>query len=98
MAAATRQACCHAIRIGEVMTRRVATCAPGDDVRVAMHRMREARVRRLPVVDSGDLVGIVSLTDLALAAERHARNGEPAIPDAELVDLLRAVSGYAVGV
>jgi CBS domain-containing protein len=99
MAVATRHADAHSIRAGEVMTRRVAFCAPGDDVRIAMRRMEQARVRRLPVVNSsGDLVGILSLTDLALAAERHARNGEPAIPDADLVTVLRAVSEYPSGV
>lgn len=38
-----------------------------DDVHVALDRMKEHRIRRLPVLEDRRLVGIVSQADIALA-------------------------------
>ena len=38
-----------------------------DDVQVALQRMREHQVRRLPVLEDRKLVGIVSQADIALS-------------------------------
>ncbi len=51
--------------VREVMTRGCASIAPGADCREATRLMAEQQVRRLPVVEEGKLVGIVSLSDLA---------------------------------
>ena len=51
--------------VGEVCTRNVATLSPSDDVETAIRLMKEKAVRRIPVVEGGRLVGIVSLGDLA---------------------------------
>ena len=40
-----------------------------DDAEVALRLMREHAVRRLPVIDHGQIAGIVSLGDLALEAD-----------------------------
>ena len=48
-----------------VMTRGCATVSPQDDCRAATQLMARQQVRRLPVVEGGKLVGIVSLADLA---------------------------------
>ena len=48
----------------EVMTRKVVTCAPGDTVSVLMERMTAGKFRHLPVMDEGDLVGIISIGDV----------------------------------
>jgi CBS domain-containing protein len=45
------------------------TIEPDADVRDAVKKMREADVRRLPVVDDGKPVGVVSLGDLAIALD-----------------------------
>ncbi|TIC88815.1 CBS domain-containing protein [Nocardioides sp. GY 10113] len=50
--------------VGAIMTDVVRTCAPGDSLDEVMHAMTEKRVRHLPVVDEGQLVGIVSIGDL----------------------------------
>jgi CBS domain-containing protein len=52
--------------ISEVATTDLVTLSPDDDVRRAVDVMRERAVRRLPVVDQGKPVGIVSLGDLAI--------------------------------
>jgi len=51
--------------VREVMTRSPSTVSPDDDIREAARIMASDQIRRLPVVDHGRLVGIVSLGDLA---------------------------------
>ncbi len=50
--------------VEEVMVRNVITCARSDTVNHLMTVMTERRVRHLPVVDDGLLVGIVSIGDV----------------------------------
>jgi CBS domain-containing protein len=52
------------LNVAEVMTRRVTTCAPADSVADLMAEMTNRRIRHLPVVRDGRLVGIVSIGDL----------------------------------
>jgi CBS domain-containing protein len=54
----------------DVMTRNVIVSSPRDDVRVAARRMLERRVKRLPVVEEGELVGIVSRQDVLRMFDR----------------------------
>jgi acetoin utilization protein AcuB len=49
------------------MTHDPSAVAPGDSIRVAIDRMRERSCRRLPVVEKGKLVGIVTDRDLRRA-------------------------------
>ena len=51
--------------VRDIMTRNCATVAPGDDCREATRLMSTQQVRRLPVVEKGKLVGVISLADLA---------------------------------
>jgi CBS domain-containing protein len=53
------------IRVGEISTTNPATLSPQDSVERAVEVLRDAHVRRLPVVEGGDVVGIVSIGDLA---------------------------------
>lgn len=95
MAATTRHCAPDAVPVGDVMTRRLLTCRPEDDVRVAMHRMSEGQVRRIPVVDAnGHLQGIVALNDLTLAAERTAHRGDDVVSYPEVMGVLKAVSRH----
>jgi len=48
------------------------TVDAADDVTVALDRMREHQVRRLPVIENHKLVGIVSQADIALALSAEA--------------------------
>ena len=54
-----------AVRVREVMTRRVAAAAPDTDAAAAAGIMAARQVRRLPVTEEGRLVGMVSLADLS---------------------------------
>ncbi len=49
---------------GEVMTRNLLTCEPGNSIDELMTIMTKSRVRHLPVVEQGRLVGIVSIGDV----------------------------------
>ncbi len=51
--------------VRDIMTRGCASISPGADCREATRLMAEQQIRRLPVVEEGRLVGIVSLADLA---------------------------------
>jgi CBS domain-containing protein len=66
--------------ISEVCTTGVEALEPGATVDDALRKMREADVRRLPVVEGGRPVGIVSLGDLAVERE----------PDSTLADISAA--------
>jgi CBS domain-containing protein len=43
------------------------TIGADDDIREALRTMQEHQVRRLPVIDGHDLVGIISQADIALS-------------------------------
>ncbi|MCD8144061.1 MAG: CBS domain-containing protein [Oscillospiraceae bacterium] len=51
--------------VGEIMSEQVESVAPGDDVRKATERMSKNQIRRLPVVEDGKLIGMLSLGDIA---------------------------------
>lgn len=51
------------------------SAAPSESVDGAITLMRRRAIRRLPVVEDGRPVGIVSLGDLALARDRHSLLG-----------------------
>lgn len=50
--------------VADIMTSDVQTCSPKDPVAKIMAQMSEGRFRHLPVIDNGDLVGIVSIGDV----------------------------------
>jgi CBS domain-containing protein len=69
IALATQNERASRLRVGAIATKKLATCAPEDDVKAALATMRQARVRRLPVVGfGGTVLGILSINDILLAA------------------------------
>lgn len=54
----------HDIPVREIMTENVITVQPGQTVDQCMALMTERRIRHLPVVESGRLIGLVSIGDL----------------------------------
>ena len=53
------------VPVKNIMTRHPKALSPADDVRQAAQIMAIQQVRRLPVVEDGRVVGLVSLGDLA---------------------------------
>lgn len=56
--------------VGDVMSELPRHLTPGDSLHGALEIMLAAGIRHLPVVDEGELVGIVSIRDVA----RHLRH------------------------
>ena len=52
------------IRISEIMTHDVVRVSSDDEVVHCIELMRSHHIRHLPVVDDGEVVGILSLRDL----------------------------------
>ena len=51
-------------KVAEIMTTDVVTIQPQNSIAVAIRLMRQGQLRRLPVVEAGALVGIVTSGDL----------------------------------
>ena len=50
--------------VQQIMTAVVQTCEPGHDVDAVMAQMTEHRIRHVPVIEDGELVGVVSIGDV----------------------------------
>ena len=61
--------------VSAIMTREVVIGMPQDDVLAVAHTMLEKRFRHLPIVDEGQLIGIISIGDV-LKTQRDAYQGE----------------------
>lgn len=52
------------LTIKEIMQRRLVTVEPDTSIREAAHLMAERKIGCLPILDNGDLVGLVTTTDI----------------------------------
>ncbi|WBP84986.1 CBS domain-containing protein [Kitasatospora cathayae] len=66
--------------VGDVCSSQLVSVAPDDDVGHAVDLMRRHALRRLPVLDDGRAVGVVSIGDLAMERD----------PDSALADISAA--------
>jgi CBS domain-containing protein len=53
------------VKMGDIMSKILTTAEPETPIEVAVQRMVNHKVRRLPVMENGKLVGIITVTDLA---------------------------------
>jgi CBS domain-containing protein len=64
-----------------LMTRKLVTCAPGDQADEVLGKMTEGRFRHMPVVEGDEMVGLISIGDVVkarlaeLAMEKDALTG-----------------------
>lgn len=68
----------HGRTVGELMTRPPVTVGPKAPLAEAVDLMTRKRIKRLPVVQDGRLVGIVARSDLVRALARALPDGMPA--------------------
>ena len=54
----------HALPISEIMTEKVITCSPNDDVANVASTMMGRNIRHMPVEDNGQLLGMLSIRDI----------------------------------
>ena len=50
--------------VGVVMTKDIVVCDPQENINDALQKMATLGCRHLPVVDNGNLIGMISLRDL----------------------------------
>ena len=84
-ASAEHGAAVLAMTVESLMSTRIVSCRPSDQVETALATMTLARIRHLPVIEDGKLLGIVSIGDLV----KH-RLDEKALETNVLLDLTRA--------
>lgn len=70
----------QATQLADIASTGLVTCEPDQDVQQAVKAVSNEAIRRLPVVENGDPVGILSLGDLA----------EERDPDSALADVSEA--------
>jgi CBS domain-containing protein len=64
-------------KVGDTMTRELITIAPDASIAQACRLLHEHRLRRLPVVESGKLVGMIGRPDLVRAVAESAEKASP---------------------
>jgi CBS domain-containing protein len=65
-----------ATSLADICSHPLTTVAPSDSIEHAVQLMREKAIRRLPVVEEGRAVGMVSLGDLAVERDPGSVLGE----------------------
>jgi CBS domain-containing protein len=53
--------------VWQIMSSPVVSVTPSDSIKQCMELMTERRIRHLPVVENGDMVGMISIGDLVRA-------------------------------
>ncbi len=73
------------VRVGKVMSSPVLTISPDVDITEAARTMARHRIRRLPVVERGRLVGIVTASDITAVSPELAEvlPERPEVPPGE---------------
>jgi CBS domain-containing protein len=57
--------------VGDIMTAPVVSCTSHDSVDSIAQTMTERRVRHMPVIDDGTLVGVISIGDVVSSRMRQ---------------------------
>ncbi|MDG5788321.1 CBS domain-containing protein [Evansella sp. AB-P1] len=65
----------NSTQVTDVMSEQLLTATPDMSVDEAAKMMAEKQIRRLPIVDNGNLVGICSLGDLAIHSSTEDEAG-----------------------
>jgi CBS domain-containing protein len=80
------------ISVEEVISGKVFSCKPEDDVHMVLETMGENKVRRLPVVAAdGKLEGILSLNDLVLKAEKPSARQVPELSYDDVMHMHKSI-------
>ena len=92
MAAYTTGRPLHEIPVMSAMSRELFTVTPRDPLSAVQRLMREKQIRRLPVIEAGRLVGVISLSDIARRAGSSGTRGDSELSAARITETLGAIS------
>lgn len=93
IALGTRSRLAGEVTVAELMTGAIAVCRPSDDIKLALETMRDAKVRRLPVVTrEGVLVGVISLDDILSRAEVGKMGKKPELSSDEVIEVYQGIA------
>jgi len=82
-----RETDARSLRVGEIMTAPPVTVSIAEPLDKALHEMRHAGVRRLPVVGmGGELVGILSLDDVLAALAGQLQDVAGSVRNERLIE------------
>ena len=73
------------VKVGDIMSKILTTASPDTPIEVAVQRMVNHKIRRLPIMEREKIVGIITVTDLA----KHLRTTlllEGALSDTGSID------------
>ncbi len=80
------------LRVNEAMSRSLTAVRPSDSLAQAERVMREAHLRRLPVIErDGALLGMLSLADLAREASRERTHARKEVTESDIGNTLAAI-------
>ncbi len=80
----------HSLKIADVMTRNVITAKPDTSLTEIARAMDQNRIKRIPIVLNGQIVGVVSRSDLVRAIARGGIRLEIPLSDAAIREKLLA--------
>ena len=97
MAVAMRDQNPSGVSVEEVMTGRVYSVNPEDDIDHALEVMQEHKIRRLPVVNAeGELEGVLSINDVVLNARTSKGAAADSIKYDDVVKTYQAICRHPV--
>lgn len=62
-----RGAGCMADTVDDLMTKAIIHCGPGEDANEVLEKMTAGRFRHMPVIENGEMVGLISIGDVVKA-------------------------------
>lgn len=81
------------VKVSDIMSKILTTADPETPIEVAIQRMVNHKIRRLPITEAGKIVGIITVTDLA----KHLRTTlllEGALSDSNSFDNMIATMDH----
>jgi len=68
-------------KVDSLMTKSVFTCSKDDSVMQLMTMMTERRIRHIPILDNGDLIGMISIGDVVKERMEETEQEAAALKD-----------------
>jgi CBS domain-containing protein len=84
IALGTRKQRASEMLVRDVMSKRLYTCTPDDEIHTALKTLSTEGIRRLPVIDrEGALAGVLSFDDVVVNARAHPLKKDISYEDVE---------------